>query len=618
MAIGVNLFLAFGGLLVLAGIAFFWLLLLWQLVGCAWLGWELVQRSWAWRPTQRDLLVGAGLVVVAALYLVVAVGNTYSSTFNWDDDIPGYMYLTNRLLATGGLIDPFNFRRASSYGGAQLYEAIVMRVSGAGSLQAVEFVFAPILAVALTVMTLRRRWLVLGVALLALGVAIVHPWSFSTHSNVFAPPLPVTNLAPEFSATALTLTVFALAGLLSDASARGQKALSVLIGLCAAGLLALRFTVVIGVVVAVLVAVVTLPLRRALTAVGLIVGAFVVSSLGWAVASLRSSATPIFALVPGNYDTSYQPAHDPFRDSLNAFVNLFWKAFQFNSMGFAIVACLAVAVVLWVWRPQKRSQALVLLGAALGCLVELAVFTRQFNGTFAHEVARYEAPSMLACVLFAVGLLWPVRPGQREPSAASRPRGSPGRRQTAATWAFVAVALAGLAVLTFGYSFSYDAQLLHKDWRRGTRVLEGSTTSDPYPPAVRAAYAGMNKKVPRNARVLAAVDDPGLLSFSRFQFATLDFPGAASPPPHLPLFAGADAVVRYLRRQGYDYVLADSPTAFGFYNRAQWQASVKSLNWNSHQYGRYFLQWSSIVDSLEHDQRYHTLTVDRLTLIDLR
>ena len=225
---------------------------------------------------------------------------------------------------------------------------------------------------------------------------------------------------------------------------------------------------------------------------------------------------------------------------------------------------------------------------------------------------------MLACVLFAIGLLWPARPRHGEPATASRLRGSPGR-STAAMWAFVTVALAGLAVLTFGYSFSYDSRLLHKDWRRGTHVMEGSyTIPDPYPPDVRAAYAGMNKKVPRNARVLAAVDDPGLLSFSGFTFATLDFPGAASPPPHLPLFSGADAVVRYLRRQGYEYVLADSPTAFGFYNRAQWQASVKSFNWTSHQYGRYFLKWSSIVDSLEHDQRFHTLTVDRLTLIDLR
>jgi hypothetical protein len=128
----------------------------------------------------------------------------------------------------------------------------------------------------------------------------------------------------------------------------------------------------------------------------------------------------------------------------------------------------------------------------------------------------------------------------------------------------------------------------------------------------------MNKRVPRNARVLAAVDDPGLLDFSRFTFATLDFPGAASPPPHLPLFAGANAVVRYLQAQGYSYILADSATAFGFYNRAQWEASFKHVNWTTHQYGRYFLRWSSIVDNLEHDQRFHTLTVDRLTLIDLR
>jgi hypothetical protein len=253
--------------------------------------------------------------------------------------------------------------------------------------------------------------------------------------------------------------------------------------------------------------------------------------------------------------------------------------------------------------------------------VQLAVLTKQFNGAFPHDIARFEAPSTLACALFAVGILWPVRPRRNasDPVVDADAPSYSGRLVGPAKWAFLIVALGGVGVLTFGHSFSYDAKLLHKDWRRGTRVIDDSySIPDPYGTALRGTYSRMNKVIPRHAQVLAAVDDPGLLDFSRFQFSTLDFPGAASPLPHLPLFAGEPAVLRYLRNQGFGYVVADSPTGFGFYNRAQWGVSLKSANWTTHQYARYFLQWSSIVSALEHDPRLHTVSVQRLTLIDLR
>ena len=624
IAIGMSLFLSVGGLLVAVNFAWFWCLLGWQAAGCVLLLLDLVRTrpSWGMHPRQWQwILAGTGAVVLAVGYVVIATGNTFGGRFNWDDDIPGYMYLTHRLLATGGLIDPFNLRRVSSYGGAQLYDALFLKVSGVGSLQGFEFLFAALVVIALVVMHTRRRWLLLGTLIVGVSVLAVHPWSIHTHSNVFAPPLPVTNLAPEFSVAALTLAVFHLAGLVPETTGRARQMLCVIMGLCLAGIMALRFTFVIAAGVAVLIVLVASRGRKVIVCIGVTAAAVVVASLGWAVASLRSSGTPLLPISSGNYDKTYCPARDPFFTSIGDYARLFWKSFTFNTIGFVAVACLLLAVIVWVRIAPARPRAVVLLGGAVGCIVELVVLTVQFTGALPHDVARFEAPSTLACALFAVSLLWPERPPQIA--------GPEGNDHQLSMWygpspqwlrpTLAVLLVVGLGTLTFGYDLSYKAHELRKDIHSGIRVLDGAQPIiDPYGAKVRDAYHQMNRLVPSKAKVLAAVDDPGLLDFSKFDFATVDFPGAASPPPHLPLFKGTQAVLRYLRSLGYSFLVADSPTAFGFYNRAQWKVSLKSDNWTTHQYARYFLQWLTVVDGLEQDRSLHKVVAQRLTLIDLR
>jgi hypothetical protein len=119
----------------------------------------------------------------------------------------------------------------------------------------------------------------------------------------------------------------------------------------------------------------------------------------------------------------------------------------------------------------------------------------------------------------------------------------------------------------------------------------------------RPDYRVINQAIPKNARVLAAVNLPALLDSSRFEFATLDLPGSVSPPPHMPFFRGVDAKLDYLRSQGFTYVLAQLPEPNGLYNRQSWVVALRSKVYTFTGWARYMLDWLNDVDGLAADPR---------------
>ena len=50
--------------------------------------------------------------------------------FNNYDDWPSYMYFARKIIVTGGMLDPFNNRRVTSYGGGSVYQAIYVKLFG--------------------------------------------------------------------------------------------------------------------------------------------------------------------------------------------------------------------------------------------------------------------------------------------------------------------------------------------------------------------------------------------------------------------------------------------------------------------------------------------------------
>jgi hypothetical protein len=69
-----------------------------------------------------------------------------------------------------------------------------------------------------------------------------------------------------------------------------------------------------------------------------------------------------------------------------------------------------------------------------------------------------------------------------------------------------------------------------------------------------AVYAALQRSVPEHAKLLVALDQPFRLDFKRNRILSWDEPGAVSPPPHLPLGQGPNALAGYLLGQGVRYV----------------------------------------------------------------
>jgi hypothetical protein len=613
LVLGVSLFLAVGGVLVAFDLARFDVLVVWHIVGLV----LLVMRSAVVARHLRALNLRAALfglaaavvgVVLALISLGVAIGTPFYNVF---DDDAAYIYLAKRMLSTGGLIDPFNARRMTSYGGATLYQSLFLHSFGNSSLRGFEFTFAALLLVIVTVGTTKRRWLALGALVLGLGIFLGHGIG------------PVQNLSPTLSAAALSLGAYQLLAKVRTSSEADQPWLYAVIGVVVGGILALRFYYLISVLIAVVIAVIVARGVRSIRAIVIIGCVGIASVSGWAVALYRSSKTPLFPLLEGNYNPSYPVGPNPFKQGVGAYAHQIWGVLNGYDVGWLILACIAIALGALVTGRGDRQSMVVLLAAGIGCLAQLFIFTVIFSGFAAIEIDRFEAPSTLACGLLAVHLLWP----RRDPSAPS-PWNLQllrnGRSASGATWrqlapgALTLVLLLGVGTLMFGGTLGVVWRSSTTHVRLGFQVLRGTTGfSDRYT-SFRSEYNHLNAAIPEGAKVLAAVDYPTLLSFSRYQFATLDLVGSVSPPPHMPYFKGAGAKVSYLRHLGYDYIVADSESERGLYQFGPWQADLHSPRYNYRAWAPYFLDWMSTVTSLEHDKSYPVRYFGTLALIEIR
>ena len=93
-------------------------------------------------------------------------------------------------------------------------------------------------------------------------------------------------------------------------------------------------------------------------------------------------------------------------------------------------------------------------------------------------------------------------------------------------------------------------------WADSTR-----SQSDPGGADSDAVYGALQGSVPEGATLLVVLDQPFRLDFTRNRILTWDAPGLASPPPHLPVGRGPDALARYLFAQGVRYVAyCDGPS----------------------------------------------------------
>lgn len=275
-----------------------------------------------------------------------------------------------------------------------------------------------------------------------------------------------------------------------------------------------------------------------------------------------------------------------------------------SHLGWAFLSSAAIAVALYFWRRGRepvgalwamRLWSVVACGSLL-LLATLADLGYRFGSPVTY--ARFWAPAIIASVLIPLVAINTGRAAARGPirlwSAAAL-----GAVVIATDFAPVA---AGQAVITVA-----------ADTVTGRLVQQLS--GDRYA-LERPDYAQASALIPRGCKVLAAVDYPSLLLEAGLDVHTLDIAGSTSPLPHLPYFTGSAQKLRWLRANGYDYVIAEDPAAStALYNRTHWQANRRSGD----QFGGWapdFLDWFDFVHDLSNSA--HSLPAAGLPLIVLK
>lgn len=607
IVVGTSLFLCFSGYLVamnaativpLAGFHFAGILI------------ALVVFARKIRRSATNLTVSIrrtlNFVLWAALSVVVVIATLGASSaflFNPNDDEPSYFYFAQRLISTGGLIDPFNQRRITGYGGTTTYQAIFLRLSGAHSTQAFDLVFGALLTIALVVAARRRPLWLLG----SVGVAAVIV--LGTGEG------PLANLSPRYSSTALVLGALLFAASIDGQNGHRPTSYPRLLvgGLMVAGAMSFRTELAFPLGLSYLTVSLRAPswglrMRRA----GWLLIGTVGGILGWAIASYRSSGTPLFPLIAGN-NTGVPSTMQP-RASAMFVVRILGQLFRYDDTGILVAASLAASFGVWiVWRRRRApaTEPVIALAMGLGCAVQMAANAYLFSGGAVLDIARYSGPSDVAFGLLVIDLVW--RPEMARPTTGDNLTISRFRGVQVSTAAVVTVTIVIVGGLCAGTNLA-TMRGYFTGYRESVQAeAHVSGVPDPFA-TLLPQYHDVSSLIPSGSRVFTAVEYPFLLDFEKYTFVTLDLAGAASPKPAMPYFTGPAAKISYLQRAGYSYLLVSSSSASGLYNEAQWQYGLTYPNSYTQNLSRLMLDWLKVPRYIEYLKQYPKRTVGTLTL----
>lgn len=225
ICLGVSVFLFVGGWLIATNEAWGWVLLTWHALGIllespAWAGWirlKMTKPGFLLESPGRRLSMGA----VYALVTLCGLGITATQWWNGNDDWPSYVYLAQKVVDTGGMLDPLDFPRILSYGGMTLYQSIYLGYTGTLSIRAFDFVFCPLVIVALLYEIFKGKK-VSRVFLFCFSVLIVVGTGVGT----------IQNISPHYAVTLLDLAAMVILWKSYETQSDSVR----LVGLCFSGL----------------------------------------------------------------------------------------------------------------------------------------------------------------------------------------------------------------------------------------------------------------------------------------------------------------------------------------------------------------------------------------------
>jgi hypothetical protein len=600
LALGVALFLAMAGFVVAVGAFNSGMVYIWTALGLASALVEVVRRMRLPDATKQPrflLAASIGAVLVGAILLLALWSAAH---FNWDhcDDDVAYLYLAKRLLLSGDLLDPLNNRRLTSLGGMSALQALFLVRLPDSFLPMTDLFLGPLLILFGLWRTRFSRWSVWGIATTFL--AIIFPASLGSSNT--SPILIPVGLGLAACSVALEVRV-------QGTTPRARVVLVSIVGLIVGSATTLRpqFGVPLGLVTFLMVVWPPVEVAGLLQRViGLGVGLAAVLA-GWAVASWRAVATPMFPLLPGNIDPTW-PAYGPPASvpSLAAFlgqlapplINPPWAIALVLSIG---VLTLAVSRSRTEEGYRRWSLRLQVIGA-VASVAWVAILVRVFWVSGSPSVyTRFWAPVAMAVVLMPLVV-------------SNRVRGE--YAKVASLAGFATFLLVGVVLSATPVDGANVVLAVAHD------TTDGQVTRDLYNDrysTVRADYAQAAAIIPAGSKVLAAVDVPSLLIRPTYVLNTLDIPGSTSPSPHLPYFRGTQAKLTWLREHGYNYIVAVDPNVSAcLYNASLQRAnSVGGYGPVPQAWSPYYFDWFDFLANVSDPSVADSTRVGSLIVVKL-
>ena len=627
-SVGIGMFTVLGGILVAFNIAYVPLLLSWHFIG-ALVQLIILVRTGSIAPKQLlvKIRTNATLVVTSFCSAVLCIGYVSIRRFLSYDDYPAYLYLANKLSVTGGLIDPFNNRRVLSYGASTLYQSMYLSLTGTQSIFSFDNLFGCLL-LAISMFLL----------LLYFNVNKFYSAVISILVVVGSGSALQFNLSPRFFISFLTLALLFMSYLYVKTESESEKfRLVIFSAIVLSALFATRSVNAILPMSAVVL--VLLASKTRFRSLLRLFAVFVASTLAWSIALYESSKTFLYPLMRGTASPGYgiSPLHWGVSKYLKVLIEIL------NSNGIWIILLVSGISAAALLKSDLFSSIywkLFLFGFS-GLLLEVITSVFSLKGYDPWEISRFIGPSILGFGLFLVVLLFAMYKDAefvvREKSFGSafdsfmkKPILFLKDRITVilATYVVVVVTM-GIpqSALTsdlngsplFVINAKTSAHNLFSYFVDGAKALISSNNLTDNLTLNVPNFMRISALLPSGSHVLAAVETPSLLDTGRLSVATLDFPGANSPSPGMPLNKGPEATMTYLHNLGYTYVVAESPNApYDLYTRDQ---ALKDLNnpwYNYRSTASGIITWDSLINSIVSSGHYSEKFINGYVVINTK
>jgi hypothetical protein len=557
---------------------------LWILAGFALAIRALAQRREGDWTTLRPGGLAAATLGVLGVEAVYETGNSLG-LFRWNpcDDFAAYLPLLHRLSQTGGMIEPFSLRRITGLGGATVSDSLFTSTFGLNAAYVGDFVIGALL-VGLLLMVPSPKW-----PRFALGALLTV--SFVLWENL------KVNLTPTYVATAL----IAAAVLLVAETKRTRadlldRRLLVLVGLLCAGLLTLRTPDAVPVALLALALIVraSAPVRERLRAALFFFLATALFAAPWMIALWRSSGTPLYPPIAGNFTTSWPGLRVSGDDLPSRLVD----ALGANPLAWILAGILAAGIALIVLRRTSEWAKTPILAACAAEATAIALVVT--TGAASDDLARYAWPLLAGVLIATLALLadqveWPLQSS----------------RDRTAALVVLAVALAVPIASPVGGEIDRGATGV-------ANVFSGDDNSLVTIDRFRYEYGVAQASTPRRAKVAITADNPFYFDYGRNDLVNLDVLGAVSPAPGLPLGGSTASTTDYLRDKGFQFVIGTDPrTSLCLYSEKGWKINLARHKPEASQ-APYFLDWFDWQRRRARQAPRRTTRYASLTVFDLR